>query len=103
MTDWTGTSRAPTASSPASRAIPPCCCSRRSALDGWRKKRWHPDQQVRFLEDGRFELSVPYDNARELIMDVLKYGPDVEVVQPAALRHEIGAQLAAALSHYERP
>ena len=66
------------------------------------EERWHRDQDSRFLEDGRFELSVPYNNARELVMDILKYGPDVEVVGPASLRREVGAQLAAALKHYER-
>ena len=67
------------------------------------EERWHRDQQARFLDDGRFELSVPYNNARELVMDILKYGADVEVVRPASLRREIGAQLAAASRLYERP
>ena len=47
---------------------------------------WHPEQQTRWLPDGRFELRVPYSDPRELVMDILKYGPDVEVVAPEALR-----------------
>ena len=41
---------------------------------------WHPEQQTRWLKDGRYELRVPYSDDRELLMDLLKYGADVEVV-----------------------
>ena len=64
------------------------------------EERWHRDQQGRFLEDGSFELRIPYDDPRELVMDVLKYGPDVEVLRPASLRREIRTKLAAALARY---
>ena len=64
------------------------------------EERWHRDQQGRFLEDGSFELRIPYDDPRELVMDVLKYGPDVEVLRPASLRREIRMRLAAALARY---
>ena len=64
------------------------------------EERWHRDQQGRFLEDGSFELRIPYDDPRELVMDVLKYGPDVEVLRPASLRREIRTRLAAALARY---
>ena len=64
------------------------------------EERWHRDQQGRFLEDGSFELCIPYDDPRELVMDVLKYGPDVEVLRPASLRREIRTRLAAALARY---
>jgi predicted DNA-binding transcriptional regulator YafY len=49
-------------------------------------ERWHRDQQGRRLDDGRYELCVPYSNPAELVMDILKYGPDVEVVAPPELR-----------------
>ena len=64
------------------------------------EERWHRDQQGRFLEDGSFELRIPYDDPRELVMDVLKYGPDVEVLRPASLRREIRTRLASALARY---
>jgi proteasome accessory factor C len=63
-------------------------------------EQWHPRQQGRWLEDGRYELSLPYGDPRELIMDILKYGPDVEVVGPAELRRAVHEQLAAALAGY---
>jgi len=67
------------------------------------KERWHRDQEGRFLTDGRYELRVPYSSALELIMDVLKYGPDVEVVEPAGLRDAVASRLRAALALYGDP
>jgi len=64
-------------------------------------EQWHPRQQGRWLEDGSYELSLPYGDPRELIMDILKYGPDVEVVDPAQLREAVREQLAATLAHYD--
>ena len=40
-------------------------------------EQWHPRQTGRFLEDGRYELEVPYSDPRELVMDILRHGPDV--------------------------
>ncbi|MGB5830644.1 MAG: WYL domain-containing protein [Thiohalocapsa sp.] len=64
------------------------------------KERWHRDQQGRALEDGRYELRVPYSNPAELIMDILKYGPDVEVADPLGLRHAVAERLADAARLY---
>jgi proteasome accessory factor C len=65
------------------------------------KERWHRDQEGRFLADGSYELRVPYSNALELIMDVLKYGPDVEVLEPDELRRAVAERLGAASLIYE--
>ena len=61
---------------------------------------WHPKQQGRFLEDGRFELRIPYGHPQELIMDILKYGPDVEVIAPEDLRQAVKERLAETLRCY---
>jgi predicted DNA-binding transcriptional regulator YafY len=63
-------------------------------------ERWHRDQQGRCLDDGRYELRVPYSNPAELIMDILKFGPDVEVVGPPALREAVALRLRKALHLY---
>ena len=63
---------------------------------------WHPDQKSRWLNDGRYELRVPYSDARELLMDILKYGPDVEVVAPPELREAVAKSLGAAADQYRR-
>ena len=64
------------------------------------KERWHRDQQGRMLDDGRYELRVPYNNPAELTMDILKYGPDVEVLAPPALRERVVEQLTRTLAAY---
>jgi proteasome accessory factor C len=47
---------------------------------------WHADQQGSFDEQGCWRLKVPFSSARELVMDILRYGPEVEVTAPDFLR-----------------
>ncbi len=63
-------------------------------------EHWHPDQEGRFLDDGSYELRIPYGDPRELVMDILKYGPDVEVLGPGELRREVAGRLRAAAAGY---
>ena len=63
-------------------------------------EQWHPRQTGRFLDDGCYELSIPYSDPRELIGDILRHGPDVEVAAPPQLRAEVAAALAAAVKRY---
>lgn len=60
-------------------------------------ERWHPQQQTKWLDDGSYELQIPYSDSRELIMDILRHVPEVEVIAPEALRQEIVARLQAGL------
>ncbi len=53
------------------------------------EEQWHPQQESRWLDNGYFELRIPYGNPTELIMDILKYGTDVEVIKPATLRNQV--------------
>ena len=63
-------------------------------------ERWHPRQESCWLPDGRYQLRLPYSADPELIMDILKYGPDCEVVEPADLRQRVREALAAAMKNY---
>ena len=63
---------------------------------------WHSSQRTRFEKDGSYVLEVPYSDDRELVMEILKFGPDVEVLEPKALRQKVRAQLAAAQDNYEK-
>lgn len=65
-------------------------------------EHWHPQQQGRILEDGSYELRIPYSDPRELAMDILKHSPDVEVIEPELLRQLLKEQLRAALGRYEK-
>ncbi len=64
-------------------------------------EHWHSQQQGRFLPDGRYELKVPYSVPRELLMDVLHYGSDAEIVEPRALRDQARTLLQLALGNYQ--
>ena len=64
-------------------------------------EQWHPQQRSRWLADGRYQLEIPYSQPHELVMDILKYGPDVEVVAPAVLREAVRERLADALAAYD--
>ncbi|MEO8008133.1 MAG: WYL domain-containing transcriptional regulator [Betaproteobacteria bacterium] len=66
-------------------------------------ERWHPQQVGQFLTDGRYELRIAYRDERELAMDILKHGPEVEVVEPQALRLMVADRLADALTLYRTP
>jgi predicted DNA-binding transcriptional regulator YafY len=64
-------------------------------------EHWHSQQKGAWLPDGRYELQLPYSNSKELLMDVLKYGPDAEIVAPLPLREEMKSLLHLALSGYQ--
>ena len=65
-------------------------------------ERWHPKQKNRWLADGSYVIELPYSDHRELVMDVLRYGPDVEVLAPTSLREEVMSRLKGALEHYKK-
>jgi predicted DNA-binding transcriptional regulator YafY len=45
-------------------------------------------------------LELPYADDRELLMDVLRHGADVEVLEPASLRKRVASALAGAARAY---
>ncbi len=63
-------------------------------------EQWHPRQQGEWLDDGDYELRVPFSRPDELIMDILKYGADIEVVSPAWLRQRVARDLTEATARY---
>ena len=65
-------------------------------------EHWHSQQHGRFLPDGRYELKLPYSVPRELLMDVLHYGADAEIVEPTSLREQARAHLQLALGNYQQ-
>lgn len=63
-------------------------------------EQWHPQQQGSRLPDGSYELSIPYSNDPELVMDILKYGPDCQVLAPPELREKVKRLLKEAVTRY---
>lgn len=49
-------------------------------------EHWHSQQQSRRLPDGGYQLTIPFNRHEELLMDILKYGAEVEVIEPLFLR-----------------
>lgn len=67
------------------------------------EETWHRDQQSSWLPDGRYQLTLPYAHSQELLMDILKYGPDCEIVGPPELRAEAIALMQRGLAQYQPP
>ena len=83
------------------------------AAQGWAKLRftperarwvagesWHPMQESSFETDGSYVLSFPFADDRELIGDILRYGADVQVLSPAALRSKVQKAFWEAAAKY---
>ncbi len=60
-------------------------------------ERWHPDQRGRFDAQGHWLLDLPFADPRELVMDILRHVPDVEVLWPEELVQEVRRRLEAGL------
>ena len=63
-------------------------------------EEWHPDQAGEFDSGGRYILRIPYADPTELIMDVLRQGHHVEVLEPAEVRHEVKKEAEMITSVY---
>lgn len=64
------------------------------------KEEWHPEQRARWLEGGVYELTVPYADETEILMDVLRHGDQVRVLAPASLVDSIRTRLESACRRY---
>ncbi|MCL2419743.1 MAG: WYL domain-containing protein, partial [Conexibacteraceae bacterium] len=64
-------------------------------------QRWHPDERHRVEKDGSYVLEIPYADDRELVTEILRHGPDVEVLAPAALRQRVAQTLTQAARRYD--
>ena len=61
---------------------------------------WHPKQRVRLEADGSYILEIPYSDDRELVMEILKFGPDIEVLEPPGLRNRVAEAHKKAAGQY---
>jgi predicted DNA-binding transcriptional regulator YafY len=64
------------------------------------QEQWHPNQKGILEPDGSYVLELPYADDRELIMDILKFGAEVEVMGPAALKKRVKAEIGKMASRY---
>lgn len=61
---------------------------------------WHPNQRSRFDANGAYLLEIPFTDDRELLMDILKYGAEVEVIGPASLRERVASEIDSMRARY---
>ncbi len=54
---------------------------------------WHPRQRGRLDAQGRWMLDLPYADPRELVMDILRHVPEVQVMWPEELADEVRSKL----------
>jgi predicted DNA-binding transcriptional regulator YafY len=65
------------------------------------EEQWHPDQKGYFDNEGSWILELPFSSERELVMDILRYGPEVEVIAPAFLREAVARSASQTASIYD--
>jgi predicted DNA-binding transcriptional regulator YafY len=65
------------------------------------EEQWHPDQRGSYDEEGAGTLELPFSSARELVMDILRYGSEVEVLSPAFLRDAVAESASKAAAIYD--
>ena len=61
---------------------------------------WHPQQMATREPDGSYLLKVPYSDDRELLGDILRFGADVQVLEPKELRSKVQKTLLEAVGKY---
>jgi predicted DNA-binding transcriptional regulator YafY len=59
---------------------------------------WHPRQVGAIDKQGNYLLKFPYSSHLELVMDLLRHIPEVEVLGPKSLRNHLNARIKAAAS-----
>jgi predicted DNA-binding transcriptional regulator YafY len=64
------------------------------------RETWHPKQDGQLQLDGTYLLKFPYSREPELVMDILKYGADVEVLAPESLREAVAEALRRGAAVY---
>jgi predicted DNA-binding transcriptional regulator YafY len=72
----------------------------RQAAQWASREEWHPLQEGRWLDDGQFEMRLPYVDETELVMDVLRQGDQVKVLGPVDLVQRVRQRLESAAGRY---
>jgi predicted DNA-binding transcriptional regulator YafY len=65
------------------------------------QEEWHPAQTSEWLADGRWQLQVPYVDATELLMDLLRHAGHVQVLAPVSLKNAFAQRLRGAVGQLE--
>ena len=63
-------------------------------------EQWHPNQRSHTEADGSYHLEVPFSDARELVMDIMRHGHHVKVLGPDLLKQTVADELRRAAALY---
>jgi predicted DNA-binding transcriptional regulator YafY len=63
-------------------------------------EQWHPAQKGEWDCHGHWLLQIPYTDDRELVMDILRHMPEVEVLAPTALRRQVVERVQKGLERW---
>lgn len=66
-----------------------------------RDQIWHQNQKTRDLPGGGLELTLPVADLTEIRRHVLKYGAEVEVLEPDELRRQVAEEAARIVKIYQ--
>jgi predicted DNA-binding transcriptional regulator YafY len=69
------------------------------AAETVREQHWHPDQQIEQTDTGIL-LQLPVADDRELLMKVLQFGEEAEVLAPETLRNTIKEKILSMAERY---
>lgn len=61
-------------------------------------EQWHPEQKGHWDAQGHWVLQIPYSDDRELVMDILRHTPEVEVLGPQTLKRLVMDKLQQGLN-----
>ncbi|MBI5271625.1 MAG: YafY family transcriptional regulator [Burkholderiales bacterium] len=75
----------------------------RDAAQWVAQEEWHPAQKLTPQADGTLTMSLPFADATELAMDILRHGPRVKVLSPPSLVDQVARSLREAALHYADP
>ena len=62
---------------------------------------WHEGQTEELLDDGSLLLTIPASHEVEIMMEILKHGSHLEVLEPEWLRGKVTEELKAAANRYK--
>lgn len=62
---------------------------------------WHPEQKNTINDDGSLIIEIPYSSPKELMLEILRFGSDVVVLEPPSLRQAVKEHLIKAAAQYD--
>jgi len=71
------------------------------SLARWaRGQTWHEEQRFTARETGELDLTLPVSHETEILMEILKYGSQVEVLAPERLRRRVREEIQSMMKKY---